>query len=80
MLKKTIPTYRLAQRPTLPNRNRITFLHPERRRHMRCQVLVSFLISRVLGDEMEVFTADDEGSVHFGGDNGTGEDTASDGD
>ena len=29
---------------------------------------------------MEVFPADNEGSVHFGGDNGTCEDTAADGD
>ena len=29
---------------------------------------------------MEVFTADDESSVHFGGHDGAGEDTATDGD
>ena len=29
---------------------------------------------------MEIFTADDESSVHFGGDNSSGEDTAADGD
>lgn len=32
---------------------------------MRCQVLVSLLVTRVLGDEVEVFSADDEGAVHF---------------
>ena len=29
---------------------------------------------------MKVFTADDEGSVHFGGDNGASKDTTADGD
>ena len=29
---------------------------------------------------MEVFTTDDEGSVHFGGNDGAGKDTATDGD
>ena len=47
---------------------------------MRGKVLVALLVSRVFRDEMEVFSADDEGSVHFGGDNGAGEDTAADGD
>jgi len=39
---------------------------------------VSFLISRVLGDVVEVFAADDQGTVHFGGDDSAGEDTATD--
>ncbi len=47
---------------------------------MRSEVLVSLLVTGVLGDEVEVFSADDESSVHLGGNNGTGEDTASDGD
>lgn len=47
---------------------------------MRSEVLVSLLISGVFGDEVEVFSADDEGSVHLGGDNGSGQDTATDGD
>ena len=29
---------------------------------------------------MEIFAADDESSVHFGGDNSPGKDTAADGD
>jgi hypothetical protein len=39
---------------------------------------VSLLVSSVLGDEMKVFSADDEGSVHLGGNDGASEDTASD--
>ena len=46
---------------------------------MRSEVLVSLLISGVLGDEVEVFSADDECAVHLGGNDGTGQDTATDG-
>jgi hypothetical protein len=42
------------------------------------QVLVSFLVSGVFGDEMKVFTANDDGSVHLCGDNGSSENTATD--
>lgn len=41
---------------------------------------MSFLVSGIFGDEVEVFTADDESSVHLGRDNGSGQDTATDGD
>lgn len=47
---------------------------------MRSEVLVSLLISSVFGDEVEVLATDDEGSVHLGGDDGSGQDTATDGD
>jgi hypothetical protein len=47
---------------------------------VRSQVLVSLLVSGVLGDEVEVFSADDEGTVHLGGNDGAGQDTATDGD
>lgn len=47
---------------------------------MRCEVLVALLVSAVLGNEVEVFAADDEGSVHFGRDHGSGEDTPTNGD
>lgn len=39
---------------------------------------MSLLVSGVLGDEVQVFATDDEGSMHFGGDDGAGEDTATD--
>jgi len=39
---------------------------------------VALLISAVLGNEVEVFAADDESSVHFGRDNGSGEDSPTD--
>jgi hypothetical protein len=47
---------------------------------MRGKILVSLLVSGVLGDEVEVFSADDECSVHPGGNDCAGQDTATDGD
>ena len=39
---------------------------------------MALLVTGVFGDEMEVFSADDDSSVHLGGNNGTSEDTATD--
>ena len=47
---------------------------------MRGKILVAFLISGVFWHEVKVFATDDESAVHFGGDDGAGEDTAADGD
>lgn len=47
---------------------------------MRSQILVSLLVSGILGNEMEIFTPDDERSVHFRRDNGASQDTPADGD
>lgn len=44
---------------------------------MRCKVGMSLLISGIFGDEMQVFSADDDGSVHFCGNDSAGQDTAS---
>ena len=41
---------------------------------------MAFLVTGVLWDEVEVLAADDESAVHLGGDDGTGKDTATDGD
>lgn len=71
-------TYSLAQWSALPNGDLITLNNTESWRNVRSQVLVSLLISGVLGDEVEVFSADDERAVHLGGDNGAGQDTATD--
>jgi hypothetical protein len=58
----------------------ITLLNTESWRNMRSKVLVSLLVAGVLGDEVKVFSADDESSVHLGGNNGASQDTATDGD
>jgi hypothetical protein len=39
---------------------------------------VALLVSGVLGDEVEVLAADDDSSVHLGGNDGAGQDTATD--
>jgi len=44
------------------------------------EVLVALLVTGVLWDEVEVLAANDEGTVHLGGNDGTGQDTATDGD
>ena len=41
---------------------------------------MSLLVTCVLGDEMEVFSADNQSSVHLGGNDGAGQDTTTDGD
>ena len=44
------------------------------------EVLVALLITGVLGDEVEVLSSDNDSSVHLGGNDGAGQDTATDGD
>lgn len=73
-------TYGLAQRSALSNGNLITLHDTESWRNVRSKVLVSFLVSGVFRDEVKVFSADDESSVHLGRDNGSGQDTATNGD
>ena len=72
-------TYSLAQWSALANGNLITLLNTESWRDVRSEVLVSLLISGVFGDKVEVFSTDDEGSVHLGGDDSSGQDTTTDG-
>lgn len=43
---------------------------------MRGEVLVTALVTGVLGDVVKVLAADDERAVHLGADDGSGEDTA----
>ena len=41
---------------------------------------MTLLVTVVLGDEVEVLTTDDDGTLHLGGDDLTGQDTTTDGD
>jgi len=75
---QNVESHCLAQRSALSNGNNITLLDTERWAHMRSQVGVSLLVSSIFGDEVEVLSADDQGSVHLGRDDGSGEDTATD--
>lgn len=71
-------TYSLAERTALANGDLVTLLDTESGRNVGGNVLVSLLVTGVLGDEVKVFPADDDGSVHLGGNDGTGQDTATD--
>ena len=73
---RLITTYSLAQRSALPNCNCIALLNTECWADMRGKVGVSFLISGVFGNEVKIFSADYQGSVHFRRDDGSGKDTA----
>ena len=44
------------------------------------EVLVALLVTGVLWNEVKVFSADDEGTVHLGRNDSAGQDTATDGD
>jgi len=44
------------------------------------KILVSFFVSGVFGDEVEVLATDDESSMHFGRDDSASKDTPADGD
>ena len=76
--QNVVSTYSLAQRSALANGNLITLLNTESRGDVGSEVLVALLVTRVLGDVVEVFSSDDEGSVHLGRDDGAVQDTAAD--
>lgn len=73
-------SYSLAQWPALANGDLVAILNTESRADVCSEVLVALLVTGVLGDEVEVLAADDEGAVHLGGHDGAGEDTTTDGD
>ena len=75
---KVVRSYSLAQWPALADGDLVTLLNTESWRNVGGEVLVALLVTGVLGDEVEVLAADDEGTVHLGGDDGTGQDTATD--
>jgi hypothetical protein len=73
-------TYSLAERPALADGDLVTLLDTEGGADVGGEVLVALLVTVVLGDEVEVLPADDDGAVHLGGDDGAGQDTATDAD
>jgi hypothetical protein len=52
----------LGEGPALANDDLVTRLDTESGRDVCGEVLVALLVTRVLGDEVEVFTADDQGA------------------
>ncbi|ANB12926.1 hypothetical protein AWJ20_1204 [Sugiyamaella lignohabitans] len=77
---KDVESDGLGDGTTLTNGDDITLVDTESRGDVGSEVLVSLLVTVVLGDVVQVVTSQDDGTVHLGGNNGTGEDTASDGD
>jgi len=73
-------TYSLAERSALANGDLVTLLITESWGDVCGEVLVALLVTGVLWNEVEVLAADDESTVHLGGNDGSGEDTAADGD
>ena len=71
-------THSLGQRPALANGDLVTLLNTESGGDVDGEVLVALLVTGVLGDEVEVLAADDDGTVHLGRHNGAGQDTAAD--
>lgn len=65
---------------TLTNGNDITFLDTESWGNVSSDVLVSLFVSVIFWNVVQVVSSDDDSSVHFGGDNSTGQDLTSDGD
>ena len=70
----------LGERSALANGDLVSDFDSESGRAVDGQVLVSFLVSPVLGDEVQVVPSDDDGSVHLGGLDDTSQDSSSDGD
>jgi hypothetical protein len=69
----------LGERTALADGNHVTLLNTESGGDVGRQVLVAALVTVVLRDVVEVFAADDKGTVHLGGDDFADEDTATDG-
>jgi len=77
---EVVITYSLAQRPALANGHLVALLDAECRRNVCRQILVPFLVSRVLWHEVKVLATNDESAVHLCGNDSAGKDPAADGD
>jgi len=75
---ENVESHSLAQRPALANRHLVALHDTECGGDVGGEVLVALLVTGVLGDEVEVLSADDDGSVHLGRDDGAGQNTAAD--
>lgn len=69
-------TYSLGERTALADSDHVTLLNTESGGDVGREVLVASLVTVVLGDVVKVFTADDKGTVHLGGNDLSGKDTA----
>lgn len=64
---------------TLTNSDNVTDLNTESWGNVNWNVLVSLFVSVVLWNVVQVVSSDDDGTVHLGGDNDTGQDLTTDG-
>lgn len=76
---ENVESHSLGKRTALTNGDNVSLVHTESRRNVGSKVLVTLLVSVVLGNVVEVVSSDDNGSVHLGRHNGSGENTATDG-
>lgn len=75
---KDVEADSLGERSALANGNLVTLLNTESRRNVGSKVLVALLVTVVLGDVVEVVTSDNDGTVHLGRDNSTGQNLTTD--
>ncbi|KAH3678686.1 hypothetical protein OGATHE_000236 [Ogataea polymorpha] len=68
----------LGKWSALSNSHNVTLLNSESWRNVSSEILVSLLVSVVFRDVVQVVSSDDDGSVHFGGHNSTGQNSTSD--
>ncbi|KAH3661844.1 hypothetical protein OGAPHI_006022 [Ogataea philodendri] len=73
-----VESHSLGDWSTLTNSNNVTLLDSESWRNVSSEVLVSLLVSVVFWNVVQVVSSDDDGSVHFGGHNSSGQDSTSD--
>lgn len=77
---EVVSTYSLGQRTALADSNPVTLRDTEGRGDVSGEVLVTLLVPLVLGNEVEIFTANDQSTVHLGRDDAASQDTTADGD
>lgn len=73
-----VETNSLGEGAALADGDGVADLDTEGGRNVGGNVLVALLVTRVLGDEVKVLSADDDRAGHLGGDNLAGQDTATD--
>eukprot|EP00976_Prorocentrum_cordatum_P018580 376498-Prorocentrum_minimum.AAC.6 len=76
---KHVEAHGLRERPALAHGDGVTIVAAEGRGDVRRQVLVTLLVTLVLGDEVKVVTTNDNGALHLGGLDHTVENAAADG-
>jgi hypothetical protein len=74
-----VELHSLGQGTTLSNSDNITILHGEAGAAMSMNVLVTFLVTLVLGNVVKVIPTNNDSALHLGGDDKSLEDLSTDG-